>query len=102
MSVVPPSLEEWQWPTFETLWRAKMSRNTMSEAEERLYADWILELTQQARYEKKKHANEHWHQVAERLAHAFGAGNPDSAGAASARGAHLGAVSSPRVARGRA
>lgn len=55
-----------------------MSHNTMSQAEEREYADWILELRQQANYTKQKHANEHWHQIAERLAHAFGAGDPDA------------------------
>lgn len=55
-----------------------MSHNTMSPAEEREYADWILELRQQANYTKKKHANEHWHNIAERLANAFGAGDPDS------------------------
>jgi hypothetical protein len=55
-----------------------MSRNIMSPTEEREYADWILELRQQATYSKQKHANEHWHQIAERLAHAFGAGDPDA------------------------
>jgi hypothetical protein len=55
-----------------------MSRNIMSPTEEREYADWILELRQQATYSKQKHANEHWHQIAERLAHAFGAGDPDT------------------------
>lgn len=54
-----------------------MSRNTMSATEEREYADWILELRQQAVYAKQKHANQHWHRFAERLASAFGAGDPD-------------------------
>lgn len=55
-----------------------MSRNTMSPSEEREFADVILELRQQERYVKQKHANEHWHKVAERLATAFGAGDPDT------------------------
>jgi len=63
-----------------------MSRNIMSRAEEREYADWILELRQQEQYTKRKQANEHWHRVAERLAHAFGAGDPDAAGRADTSG----------------
>lgn len=55
-----------------------MSRNTMSPTEEREYADWLLELRQQQSYTKQKSANEHWHKIAERLANAFGAGDPDS------------------------
>jgi len=55
-----------------------MSRNTMSPTEEREYADWILELRQQALYSKQKHANESWHKVAERVAHLFGVGDPDA------------------------
>ncbi|WP_155865154.1 hypothetical protein [Gryllotalpicola ginsengisoli] len=54
-----------------------MSRNTMSAQEEREYADWLLELTQQARHAKQKQTNEYWHHVAERLLTAFGAGDPD-------------------------
>lgn len=54
-----------------------MSHNTMSPVEEREYADWLLELRQQANYAKQKQANEHWHRLAERLASAFGAGDPD-------------------------
>lgn len=56
-----------------------MSRNTMSPLEEREYADWLLELRQKAQYAKQKQANEYWHRVAERLATAFGAGDPDGA-----------------------
>lgn len=59
-----------------------MSRNIMSRAEEREYADWILELRQQEQYTKRKQANEHWHRVAERVAHALGVGDPDSGGRA--------------------
>ncbi|MFC4244315.1 hypothetical protein ACFOYW_13120 [Gryllotalpicola reticulitermitis] len=55
-----------------------MTRNTMSETEEREYADWLLELQQQALYTKQKQSNEHWHRVAERLLTAFGAGDPDA------------------------
>ncbi|GAA4189189.1 hypothetical protein GCM10022288_16590 [Gryllotalpicola kribbensis] len=68
-----------------------MSHNIISPAEELEYADVILELRERAKYEKQKHANEHWHQVAERVAHAFGAGDPD----AGARGARSGFVAPP-------
>jgi hypothetical protein len=75
-----------------------MSHNTMTPAEEREYADWILELKQQAKYTKQKNANEHWHQVAERVAHALGMGDPDagSRGTTSGFGAHVAPIARPR------
>jgi hypothetical protein len=71
----------------------------MSRAEEVEYADWILELRQQAKYTKQKHANEHWHRLAERVAQAFGAGDPDAGrrGLGPRSGVHAAPIAQPRA-----
>lgn len=54
-----------------------MSRNMMSAAERREYADQLLEAMQQARYVKQKRRNQQWHHATERVLGVFGAGDPD-------------------------